>query len=217
MGCAPSAANCSSSSSLTPPSGPTTSTTSSTPEKSTAWIPWVADSWRIKIFGAEEAGLASKKEPRSCGWRNSSVTSGSNTRRDCLAAERAAFSHFIRAFSSLPSHLAMLREAAHGMIRSAPAWEIRSTASSARSDFGMACTTVTRGTWRVTSSCSTTTTWPADQCPRMALPTPSVTTKGSPSRMRLTSVWRASAPVRANAEPAPQSCGNGWMKTGSVI
>ena len=82
-----------------------------------------------------------------------SVTSGSQARRACLADSRAVARHFASDLTARsPRHTATQRDAAQGTIRSVPISVSTETASSARSPFGIACTTVTCGAGR--SSCS---------------------------------------------------------------
>ncbi len=77
------------------------------------------------------------------------MTSGSHDRRDCLPASRAVARHFASDFAARsPRQTPTQRAAAHGTIRSAPISVSTSTASSARSPLGIACTTVTVGIGR---------------------------------------------------------------------
>jgi len=141
MGTAPASRSVVSSSSPMPPSGPTKRKTS--PRKSTSRIDSVASSCRTNMLADSVRSASSATNwrvvsgPRICGMRS---------RLDCFAAASAAACHLARAFGAFfPSHLATQRSACQAMISSAPACVARSTASSARSDLGIACTTVTRG------------------------------------------------------------------------
>src|SRR5699024_12396656 len=104
----------------------------------------------------------------------------------------------------------------HGMMRSAPAWTIRSTANSERSDFGSAWAIGTGGVGCGNSCSSETCTPAAENVPRTAGSTPSLTMTASPSAMRLTWLWRASDPVSWTESPTATPWGRGWMNTDSV-
>ena len=139
-------------------------------------------------------------------------------RRDCLAAAWAWLCHLAKALGAfLPSHLAMHLSACHAINSSAPAWVARSIANSERSDFGMACTTVTRGFgFGVLSTFSTLAM--SSSLPRVSvtvasakIPSDERSISGgawtsstfSPGSKRLTvTAWRPSAPERDTTSPS---------------
>ena len=121
-----------------------------------------------------------------------SVTSGIRNLRDCLLASRAVIANFSE---TLP----ILRDAAHGTMRSTPASVNNSIASLARSLFGSACTTVIvvgSTSWyplAMTSTCidffiiAKALTW-------LQAPLPSASINNSPADIRKTRIacWASS-------------------------
>ena len=139
-GSAPTAENASSSSSVMPPSGPTTMTISPRPGTGTsASGPDAASCSTTRTDALASSATTSSVVARS-------ATVGNHERRDCLAASRAAERHLASDFSTRsPFQRAIEREADQGTITSTPTSVSISTASSPRSPFGSACTTISRG------------------------------------------------------------------------
>ena len=137
------------------------------------------------------------------------VTEGMCARRDCLAADRATAAQRRRPLSTRvdPSHLATQREACHGTNPSAPASVASSMASSERSDFGSACTTVTggagAGTLRRSSTRADSLPLPTSSMTQCAsVPSPSLRSSRSPGRIRRTlAAWKPSSPSSTAISP----------------
>ena len=88
----------------------------------------------------------------------------------------------------------------------------------------MACTTLTRG--EGSGAVSMESTVPSkESLPEVAVmvrvrrvPVPSISSRRSPSPMRLTvTAWRASGPEKLKASPVRAAERSGWMKTGRDI
>ena len=138
---------------------------------------------------------------------------GTTTRRACLAASRAVERQRASDFAARsPFQTATLRAAAHGTIRATPTSVSTSTASSPRSPFGIAWTTVDRRARRAARrrrrrdrhrerpACRSTATAPVTDRPR-----PSVSTTASPTRSRRTATaWCASSPVDLDRRARPR-------------
>src|SRR5262245_8703742 len=140
---APAWASCCASAGLIPPSGPTISRMSPAAGKSSA----------LSATGAagssSTATLAVATRRASSAVVTGPVTSGSQARRDCLAAWAAAARHRASARSPrAPSHRVTQRCAAQGTITSTPPSVIRSTASGPCSPLGSAWATTRAGSGR---------------------------------------------------------------------
>ncbi len=149
----------------------------------------------------------------------SSVTSGSQARRDCFAASRAVLRHLARAFAPRSAcHFVIERSAAHGITASTPTSVISSTASSPRSPLGSAWATTRRGcgggTVCTARTSSVTESLPTPVTTHSAsVPAPSLTSARSPARSRRTAAaWCPSGPSSVMA-PAVRPPG-GTRNTG---
>ncbi len=200
---APAVRNTVSSSSVRPPSGPTMSTTS--PDSGNCTVRSAEDAASSSTSAAEDLPTS----PTTSAVEARSVTDGTNGRRDCLAAARAANRHFCTPCAARSAdHRTTHRCAAHGTRVSTPASVASSTASSPRSPLGIAWTSVT---WTAGGSCRSTRSTCTDSSPRPTSvtvaratpPRPSVRTRDSPDRNRRTvAACRPSAPVSAKGPGA---------------
>src|SRR5215467_386995 len=179
---APAWVSCAASAGLTPPSGPTITRMPPLPGRPTS------------LSATGPAGSSSTARV---------VTSGSQARRDCLAAWAAAARHRARARSPrAPSQRVTQRCAAQGTITSTPPSVIRSTASGPWSPLGRACATTRtgsgRGSLRRARTLSCNVPAPAAVTTHSATsPAPSVRSARSPTaRRRTVAACRPSGPSR---------------------
>ena len=171
---------------LMPPSGPTISITSPSAGRVSPCSLSAASASRTIAQAAAEARFA------TAAVLAGPAMSGSQARRDCLAASRAVARHLPRARSPRsPCQRVTERSADHGSTASTPTSVISSTASSPRSPFGSAWATTRRGcgggTARVTRISIVTESLPtAVTTPSASVPAPSLTSARSPARRRRT-------------------------------
>ena len=136
------------------------------------------------------------------------ATGGSHDRIDCFTASRTIAAQRWRPFSAFgPSQRDTERAAAHGTIASTPSSVAACTASSSRSPFASACTSVMRvaggSSTTMSSASSASSRGPVEAttpCTRM--PRPSPIAIRSPARTRDTvTACRASSPESRTTEP----------------
>src|SRR5690348_8041864 len=196
---APAAPKAVPSSPVIPPSGPTT--TSRSPDSGRLRRPRLAAAPGSSTIAHAAFPISSATWPTEA----SGVTSGIQARRDCFAASRAVSRHLASERSPrAPCHTGTQRAAAHGTMRSTPTSVISSTASSPRSPFGMAWTTVIAGsgygTCRLACTVSSRPPVPPRDGPATThsatRPAPSATSARSPGRSLRTAACRPSAPDR---------------------
>src|SRR5690242_16270144 len=198
---------------LTPPSGPTIRMMS----------PAAGNSSALSATGpagsSSTAMLAVATRRASSAVVTGSVTSGSQARRDCLAAWAAAARHRASARSPRsPAQRVTQRCAAQGTITSTPPSVIRSTARGPRSPLGSAWATTRagsgRGSLRRARTLSSIVPAPAAVTTHSATsPAPSVRSARSPTaRRRTVAACRPSGPSRITV-PAARAAGS-VRKTG---